>query len=444
VVLLAATAVGVVVVQSGDLRLGLAFAAGAGAGLAILFLGVAGALRLLRRMPQGRLSFVWRHGIASLQRPGSSARPVALALGAGTLLLVLLLAVEATLLRPLQFEQMEGRGNLLLWDVQDDQEEGVASLLTARGHPPVQRAPIIPMRVAAVNGRPVGPAPAAGADTLPREERGPAGWAARREYRSTVRDTLVGSERLRGGRWWSAGASDEVSLEEGVAGELGVGVGDQVDWDVQGVRITTRVGSLREVEWTRFEPNFFAVFPPAALEGAPRTWIVLTRVEGEEARAAVQGEVVRRYPNVSVLDLTHLQGVVDRVLGRVTLAVRFLAAFTLAVGVVVLAAAAVASRRERVREGVLLRTIGATRAQLRGMLLAESFVLGAVGALVGGAAGAIGAWALARWLFNLPFVLPLLPAALTVLGVASLSALAGWGAARAASRGTALQALRDE
>jgi putative ABC transport system permease protein len=135
--LLALTAVGVVVLQTGSLRLGLAFAAGAGGALLLLYLGVAGALRLLRRAPLRRLSFAWRHGIANLQRPGSSARPVALALGAGTLLLVLLLAVEATLLRPLRFEQMEGRGNLLLWDVQDDQEEGVAALLSARGHPPV-------------------------------------------------------------------------------------------------------------------------------------------------------------------------------------------------------------------------------------------------------------------------------------------------------------------
>jgi len=443
VVLLALTAVGVVVLQAGDLRLGLGFAAGAGAALVLLFVGVGAMLRALRRMPARHLPFAWRHGIANLQRPGSSARPVALALGAGTLLLVLLLAVEATLLQPLRFEQQAGRGNLLLWDVQDDQQGGVTDLLAGLGHAPVQQAAIIPMRVAAVNGRPVRPR-AGSADTLPEGESGPTGWAARREYRSTVRDTLVASERVREGRWWAAGDADAVSLEEGVASELGVGVGDRIDWDVQGVRVSTRVTSLREVDWARFEPNFFAVFPPQALAGAPRTWIVLTRVEGEDERAAVQGEVVRRFPNVSVLDLTHLQGVVDAVLGRVALAVRFLAAFTLAVGLVVLAAAAVASRRERVRESVLLRTIGATRGQLRAILLAESFVLGAVGALLGAAGGTLGAWALARWLFDLPFVFPFLPAALTALAVAGLAALAGWGAARSASRGTALQALREE
>jgi putative ABC transport system permease protein len=103
-------------------------------------------------------------------------------------------------------------------------------------------------------------------------------------------------------------------------------------------------------------------------------------VDDDDARGTVQGAIVRRFPNVSVLDLTHIQGVVDDVFGRVSLAIRFLAAFTLAAGLAVLAAAAVASRQERVRESVLLRTIGATSAQLRGILLTESMALGVVGA----------------------------------------------------------------
>jgi putative ABC transport system permease protein len=440
VVLLAFTAVAVVAVQSGDLLLGMGFAAGALAVLALLALGTFVALRGLRAIPSARLPFAWRHGIANLQRPGNPARPAALALGAGTSILVLLLAVEATLLRPLQVDDTDRRGNLLLWDVQDDQEPGVVALLRELGHGALQRAPIVPMRIAALNGRAVGPA----------EDEG-RGWATRREYRSTVRDTLVGSERLVAGRWWEGdggadgeGGLGEVSLEESVADELGVAVGDRIDWDVQGVRVPSRVASLREVDWTRFEPNFFAVFPPAALAGAPRTWILLAHVDDDDARATVQGAIVRRFPNVSVLDLTHIQGVVDDVFSRVSLAIRFLAAFTLAAGLAVLAAAAVASRQERVRESVLLRTIGATSAQLRGILLTESMALGVVGAGLGAVAGIAAAWAVAYWLFQLPFALPALAVLLTALAVAAMATLAGWGAARAAGRGTALQALREE
>jgi putative ABC transport system permease protein len=452
VIALAATAVAVAAIQAGDLRLGLGFALGAVVALAALHFVIVAALRGLRRLPDGRLPFAWRHGIANLQRPGNPARPVALALAAGTLILVLLVAVEATLLRPLRFEAREGRGNMLLWDVQDDQEPAVRRLLAELGHPPVQHAPMVPMRIAAINGRPVsaagGPAGASadepGRTDDPADAAGPAGWATRREYRSTVRDTLVASEKLSAGRWWGVDAVEEVSLEEGLAEELGVVLGDRIDWDVQGVAVSTRITSLREVEWTRFEPNFFAVFPPAALAGAPRTWILLARVDDPARRATTQAEVVRRYPNVSVVDLTHIQGVVDRVFGRVTLAIRFLAGFTLAVGIVVLAAAAMASRRERVRETVLLRTIGATRGQLRGVLLAESAALGVLGATVGTAAGLGAAWVLARWVFRLPFVPPAAPVVLTAAGVAALSALAGWAAARTAARGTTLEALREE
>jgi putative ABC transport system permease protein len=439
------TATVVAVVQTGDLLLGLGFAAGAMVALGALHLAVVGVLRGLRRLPSGRLPFAWRHGIGNLGRPGNPARPVALALGAGTFILVLLVTVEATLLAPLRFEAEVGRGNVLLWDVQDDQEPGVRRLLAERGYPTVQEAPMVPMRVAAINGHPVVPGVGSARDRDSRAGAGPGGgWATRREYRSTVRDSLVASERLVAGRWWGAGASEQVSLEEGVAGELGVGVGDRVDWDVQGVTISTEVTSLREVDWTRFEPNFFAVFPPAALAGAPRTWILLARVEGAAERAALQGDVVRGFPNVSAVDLTQIQAVVDRVFGRVTLAIRFLAAFTLVVGLVVLAAAAVASRRERVRESVLLRTIGATRAQLRAVLLAESVTLGALGSTLGAAGGVIAAWALAHWLFRLPLALPLGPVISTALAVATLAAAAGWAAARAAGRGTTLQALREE
>jgi putative ABC transport system permease protein len=440
VVLLGITAVGVAALQAGDLVLGMGFAVGAVVALAVLHLAVVGVLRGLRHLPGARLPFPWRHGIANLQRPGNPARPVALAMGVGTSILVLLVTVQATLLRPLGGGRPENRGNVLLWDVQDDQEVGVRHLLEELGHPALQEAPMVPMRVSAINGRPVG----GGSPGAEADRDSPPGWATRREYRSTVRDTLVTSETLVAGRWWRDGADDEVSLEEGVAAELGVTVGDRIEWDVQGVRVVTTLTSLREVEWTRFEPNFFAVFPPAALAGAPRTWILLARVDDPLARSSMQGDLIRRFPNVSVLDLTHIQGVVDRVFARVSLAISFLAAFTLVVGLVVLAAAAFASRRERVRESVLLRTIGATRSQLRSVLLAESLALGVMGATLGAGAGVLAAWALARWVFGLPLTVPVPNVLLTAGAVAGMAALAGWAAARSAGRGTTLEALRDE
>src|SRR5690606_23571716 len=221
---------------------------------------------------------------ANLYRPGNQTRTVVLGLGFGVFLLATLVLTQHTLLRPLRVDGSEARANLVLWDVQDDQEEGVRALIAGQGLPVLQRAPIIPMRVAAINGEDV--QLWTEADSLDRYPEEASRWAVRREYRSTYRDTMVASERLVAGVWGGAGRGggvEPVSLEEDIASELGVEIGDTITWDVQGVRIPTVVGSLRAVDWARFEPNFFAVFPASALESAPKTWVVLARAEAEPA-----------------------------------------------------------------------------------------------------------------------------------------------------------------
>src|SRR5690606_18606208 len=104
-----------------------------------------------------------------------------------------------------------------------------------------------------------------------------------REYRSTFRDTLSSSEELVAGEWWDAEAKGdgvfELSLEADIAEELGVGIGDRIEWNVQGVSIPTKITSIRTVDWARLEPNFFAVFEPEALSNAPQMWVLLARSE---------------------------------------------------------------------------------------------------------------------------------------------------------------------
>ena len=171
------------------------------------------------------------------------------------------------------------------------------------------------------------------------------------------------------------------------------------------------------MEWARFEPNFFVVFPEGPLDAAPQSYVLLSRVEEPERRARLQRSVVEAHPNVSTLDLAQVQRAIESVLDKVVLAIRFMALFSLAAGAVVLAGAVAASRFQRVREGALLRTLGARRSQLLRILLAEYAVLGALAAgaaiLLSTAAG----WALVRFVFGGSFSLP------------------GPGAARASPRG---------
>jgi putative ABC transport system permease protein len=446
---LGASIVLLLVLQLRDLRVGLGVAGGVAATTLVLWLAALGVMRLVRGLPRERWAYTTRQGVANLYRPGNQTPTVVLALGFGVFLIATLLLTQHNLLRPLRVGDEATRANLLLWDVQEDQQAPLASLLREGGFPVLQQAPIVPMRIAAINGQEV--RPFAGGQ-LPEDEVGeggpgqPGGWAVRREYRSTYRDTIVASERLLAGRWWEPGAEDaaQVSLERDVATELGVNVGDRVDWDVQGVRIPTVVTSLREVDWARFEPNFFAVFPAAALEAAPQTWVMLTRADTPEARARVQGAVVERFSNVSAVDLTLVQEALDDVIGRVSTVIRFLAAFSIATGFVVLLGAIATNRLQRIRESVLLKALGATRRQIAAILFSEYLVLGLLAALTGIVLATGAGWALARWVFNVPFEVAPLPLAGLGLAVATLAVATGLWASQEVFSHTPLEAIREE
>jgi putative ABC transport system permease protein len=391
------------------------------------------------------IRYTVRQGLANLYRPGNQTRTVVLSLGFGVFLLATLLLLQHNLLLPLRTGDVESRANLFLWDVQDDQIGAVEALLEERGTVALQRAPIIPMRVAAIRGEAV--RPPLPRDTLLQREDAPRGWAARREYRSTFRDTLVSSERLVGGRWWTGaeGAAEiaPISLEREIADDLGVELGDRIDWDVQGVTIPTVVTSLREVDWARFEPNFFVVFPPAALEPAPRTWVVLTRGETADDRARLTAALVTSFPNVAALDLTQVQEALDQVVGRVAAVIRFLAAFSVVTGFVVLLGAISTSRLQRIRESVLLKTLGATRRQIAGILFLEYLLLGLLAAVAGTLLAVVGGWAIATRVFDLNFEVAPLPLAAVGAAVALLSVLVGLWASREVFDRTPMEAIRE-
>jgi putative ABC transport system permease protein len=412
-----------------------------GGALVVLALAASGLTWVARRVVRDHWPFVVRHGISSLYRPGSQTRPIVLALGFGAFLISTLYVTQANLIRHLTLSGEATRANVAFFDVQADQVERVDSIVRQQGHPILQRVPIVPMRIAQIRSR-------SAADLIADTTDQISGWAVRREYRSSWRDTLVGSERIVGGRWFTAdtagGASlPEVSLEREIATELEVAVGDTIVWDVQGVRIPTRLTSVREVNWARFEPNFFAVFERGALEGAPASYVVLSGIGDATARARLQRAVVDVYPNVSSLDLATIQDSVERILGKVAVAVRFMALFSLATGALVLFSAVAATRRRRVREAVLLRTLGATRQQIRRMMLTEYAVLGALGAATGMLLSIGGAWGIVHYMFELPFALASGASLAIAGGMMLLTVLLGLTSGRRVMVETPMAALRE-
>jgi putative ABC transport system permease protein len=203
------------------------------------------------------------------------------------------------------------------------------------------------------------------------------------------------------------------------------------------------VTSFREVNWTRFEPNFFVVFESRALRDAPHQYVVLADVRGDANVARLQRDVVTRFPNVASLDLTLIQQTVGRVLGKVTSAVRFMAGLSLALAIPVLFSAVSATRRERLREGVLLKVLGATKRQVGRIMLAEYLLLGALGSLAGVALSVGAAWALTHYVFDQPFTPAATPALVVALAMIAIAVSIGMLTSRDVFRETPMAALRD-
>jgi len=418
----------------------------AATGIAILALAASAALLswTARKGLRTGWPYVVRQGVANLYRPGNQTRAVTLALGFGAFLVSTLYLVQNNLLRRFTTAASEARGNVIFFDVQQDQAAGLDSIVRSNGHEVVQVAPVVTMRIAAINGKRV-----ADMKPLPRGKQGRATWALRREFRSTFRDKPAASETIVGGKWFGESAlkvapdTGEISLEDGIAKELDVKLGDTIVWNVQGVEIPTRITSLRKVVWTRFEPNFFVVFPPPLLKDAPKQYLLLAQVKNPEAVTLLQREVVNRFSNISSIDLTAIKRTVDRIVEKVSLAIRFMALFSLAVAIPVLFSAVSATRRARVREGVLLKTLGATRGQIARILLAEYSLLGFLGGLTGMLLSIAGGWAVVRYVFKTPFAPALVPIAGIAVAVVGLTLLIGLLAGRDVFRETPIAALRD-
>jgi putative ABC transport system permease protein len=479
-----ASVVGLAAVQVGSLEQGTWFAGAVGAALVVLWLSSLGLMTLARRFTPARWPYLWRQGLANLHRPANQTVTVVLALGFGAFLLTTLFTAQHNLLRDLKLDSggESGRPNLVMFDIQPDQRSAVTEALASEGLAAATFEPIVPMRITSVKGQPVaallareepeeGDSAAAdstgtdstSADTTASAEGqnagpggrrgGGGGWAFRREYRSTYRSAPGPAEQVVVGKWFTAGAtargtSDadavEISIEQDLAAELGVHLDDRIVWDVQGVAVHSIVTSLRQVNWARFEPNFFVVFAPGALERAPHSLVTLARVPTPEARGRIQRQLAERAANVTSVDLGEVQRALESVVDRIILAIRFMALFSLATGTVVLVGAIATSRWQRVREGTLLRTLGATRGQVLRILSVEYAALGLGAALVAAVLAGGAGWALSRFVFESRFTLPLWPMLGLAAGLVALTTLVGlWNSLDVLER-PPLEVLRAE
>ncbi|MBI2357465.1 MAG: ABC transporter permease [Deltaproteobacteria bacterium] len=407
----------------------------------VLFLLARGISAVVKKLLPDSWPYPWRQGLANLYRPNNQTTTVMLALGLGTCLLVTLYLTQKMLLEQVALQGGRNNPNVVLFDVQKDQKEEVSRLLQSFHLPRFEEVPVVTMRLASIKGRSVEEIRKDPGSAIP-------AWALRREYRSTYRSRLAATERILAGTWRGktdpASETIPISIEKGIAETLGVTVGDGLVFDIQGVRLTARVASIREVDWHRVQPNFFVVFPEGALEHAPQFYALVTRADTSELSARLQRAVVEKFPNVSIIDLSLVLATVDAVLSRISQAIRWMAFFTILTGLMVLAGAVLSSRSQRVRESILLKTLGARRSQITKIIVAEYFLLGAISGLAGVILAIAASWGLTFYFLGTASSVPLGPVLTAVAVVASLTVVAGLLSCYGILGRPALEALRAE
>ena len=387
--------------QAGSFRLGGIFAGAALAALAVL-LGLSRALvRLVRWLPRAR-GLAWRQGLAGLDRPGGHTVRVVVAVGLGVMLLVAIALLEANLGRQLAYEQKREAPSFFFIDVQPDQREPFSRLVGDVSGVAPTVTPVVRARLAAIDGKPVT------RELIDRRKRESPekNWYLTREYMLTWASAPP-ANAITHGRWWTAeeaSARPRVSVEDEAAKYFGVGVGGTLTFDVQGVPIQAEVANLRKIDWQSLSANFFMVLSPGSLDGAPTVYLATARVPAD-VETRLQDSVVAAFPNVTAIPLRGVLERVSEVLAQISFAVRFMALFSIAAGLVVMAGALAATRYQRLYESVILKTLGATRWAIARAFAVEYACLGAVAGVGGTALAAVLAWIVMRFVLDTPWTL---------------------------------------
>lgn len=413
-------------------------------GIVVAFLILTGIASLLtwmvRRFFPSSWSYVWRQGLANLYRPNNQTGILIVSIGLGTALICTMFFVQTILLNRITLSASGDQPNMVLFDIQAGQRDSIVALTRREGLPVSGTVPIVTMRLENVNS--------INAETLRHDSTLKMHtWIFNREYRVTYRDSLISSERVVEGKWTgnsAAGGLPAISLEQNFAKSNTIKTGDTMVFNVQGALVQTVVGSMRKVDWNRVQTNFLVVFPKGVIDEAPQFHVLMTRVPSVEVSARFQRALVRKYPNVSIIDLGLILSILNEVLDKIGFVIRFMAAFSMITGLIVLVASVLISKYQRVQESVLLRTLGSSRRQIFAITALEYFFLGSLAAFTGIVLALGGSWALARYVFETEFTPGIIPMLIVFFSVALLTVMIGLANSRFVVSKPPLEILRQE
>lgn len=389
-----------------DRMLAAGFVAAAAAVLALLYGTGKLVERLAARMPRPANPIV-RVALANLHRPGNTAGQVVMAMGLGLSLFAAIAVIEANLTAEIRQTLPEKAPAFFFLDIQPHEIDSfVATLRETPGTGAIETVPSLRGPIVRVNGVP--------ADQVKPDPK--VAWVLNGDRGLSYAEDVPEGNVVTRGDWWTPDYAGPplVSLDEEVARGLGLEIGDTLTVSVLGVELTARLANVRQVDWDSLGFNFAMLFNPAALEGAPHTYMATVEAS-REAEPAVYRRITAEYPAVLVVQVSEALNQVARLMSQISVAVRAMGSITIAAGVLVLIGSIVASRQARSYDAVLLKLLGATRGQVLTGLVLEYALIGLVTAVIALGLGLLGGWYAVTRVLDLHWVLPLGPAVLTVL-----------------------------
>lgn len=420
-----------------SVRLGFWFLGGLAVSLVVLAVTAWALLTTLRwfvRRSPWPLPMVLRHGLANLYRPGSQAVSVLTALGVGVTFTLSIFLVQRSFVRDLVGSTPAGMANVFLLDITPQQRPALVNLLQ---HQPgvkgaVEILPTVMAKLDSIDGTPV-------------EKLNLSGWGRRFRRPRSVSETatLPPDTRLTQGAWWDSHGTPEVSVSEDAAKLLRLKVGSTLGWTAFGRTLTTRVASIHHTEDRRIHSTIDFYFSPGQLTGLPTIEYGAVHVAPPQV-ADVERLLYQRYPTVTVINFSEVIDRIQQVVDQIAVVVRFLALFAIVAGVIILASSVASTRFRRIREVVILKTLGATRARIVRIFSTEFLVLGAVAGLMGSILATLFSHFVLKRFLEARFTLDAGPVLITIVLTAALAAAAGWLASFRILGQKPLQVLREE
>ncbi len=413
-------------------------------GIFITFAIVAGVsnvfINLIKKFFPSSWGFISRQSLLNLFRPNNQTMVLVVAIGLGTFLISTLYFTKDILLAKTSIENKKTDANIILMDVQSSQEKALIQNFESKGLEVIDNIPIITMRMHSIRGK---LANEIRKDTTVKMRR----WMLNREFRVTYRDHLVETEELLEGEFTGNFKGEQpvpISISESIARDAKLKLGDKVTFNIQGVLMNTKVGSIRKVDWSSMQVNFLILFPAGVLEKAPQFNVMTTYAADEESSADLQRDLVKNFPNITILDLRQVFTIVEDILDKISWIINFMAFFSILTGFIVLIGSVRNSKYQRIKESVLLRTLGAKSKQILQITALEYMYLGLLGSLTGILLSLVGSQLLATLLFKEPFVPSAIPFLVFLPGITVLVVIIGLSNLKSVLQSPPLEVLRKE